>query len=198
VTPPAASSAPARPAGRRAAPRPRSEARPRLRPVEAPGSKKRRIARLLAPVLLVASLLAVVIGQALLAEGQVRLAGLEVSMSAAQVQHRQAELAVAQLETPSRIVGDAGARQGLVTPPGLTQLPSVPLDQPLPTPKLTPPPATTTTTVAAGAGGTTTGSVGATASGSGTSTGATPGTTLTTEPLTTLTPNGTGPPAPGQ
>ena len=57
--------------------------------------------------MVVAALLAVVVGQAFLANGQVKLAGLQHELTLEQSAHRQAELAVAQLETPSRIVAAA-------------------------------------------------------------------------------------------
>ena len=54
-----------------------------------------------------------------------------------QAAHRQAELAVAQLETPSRIVA-AATGEGMVRPAGVVELPYVSLSVPLPTPKVTP------------------------------------------------------------
>ena len=63
--------------------------------------------------MVVAALLAVVVGQALLANGQVNLSNLQQELTLEQSAHSQAELAVAQLETPSRIVAAATA-QGLV------------------------------------------------------------------------------------
>ena len=63
--------------------------------------------------MVVAALLAVVVGQALLANGQVNLSNLQQELTLEQSAHSQAELAVAQLETPSRIVA-AATRQGLV------------------------------------------------------------------------------------
>ena len=54
--------------------------------------------------MVVVALLAVVVGQAVLANGQVKMAGLQHELSVEQSAHRQAELADAKLETPSRIV----------------------------------------------------------------------------------------------
>jgi hypothetical protein len=89
-------------------------------------------------------LLAVVVAQALLANGQVRLSTLQHQLSLEQSAHREAELAVAQLETPSRIVGSATSH-GMVHP-NVTELPYVSLSVPLPTPKVTPGPGTSAST----------------------------------------------------
>ena len=98
--------------------------------------------------MVVAALLVVVVGQAMLANGQVRMAGIDQQLLLEQGVHRQAELAVSQLETPSRIVSSASGQLHMVRPSHVTQLPYVSPTTPLPTPKLTPAPgapATTTT-----------------------------------------------------
>ena len=89
----------------------------------------------------VAALLAVVVGQALLANGQVRLSALQQELTMEQSGHRQAELAVSQLETPSRIVAAASGQLHMVRPASVVELPYVSLSVPLPTPKVTPAPA---------------------------------------------------------
>jgi type II secretory pathway pseudopilin PulG len=94
--------------------------------------------------IVVASLLAVVVAQALLANGQVRLSSLQHQLSLEQSAHREAELAVEQLETPARIVGSATS-QGMVHP-AVTELPYVSLSVPLPTPKVTAAPTTSAST----------------------------------------------------
>jgi hypothetical protein len=91
--------------------------------------------------LVVGTLLAVVVAQAILANGQVKLSGLQHELSLEQSLHRQGELAVAQLETPSRIVGSATSQLHMVRPDQVTELPFVSLTAPLPTPKVTPQPA---------------------------------------------------------
>jgi hypothetical protein len=139
--------------------------------------------------IVVAALLAVVVAQAFLANGQVKLSGLQHQLTLEQSAHRQAELAVAGLETPSRIVA-AASGQGMVRPAAVTELPYVSLSVPLPTPKVTPappPPATTATTtpassVTTGSGATSTGTSG-TAGSTGTS-----GTTGSSTKTTTSTP----------
>jgi cell division protein FtsL len=85
--------------------------------------------------MVVVALLIVVAGQAMLASGQVRMARLDQQVVIAQAEHRQKELEVSQRETPDRIVG---AAKGLVRTTHVTQVPSVSLHTPLPTPTVTP------------------------------------------------------------
>jgi anti-sigma factor RsiW len=109
---------------------------------------RQRMLNILSVSMIVVSLLAVVLAQALLANGQVRMSTLQHQLSLEQSTHRQEELAVAQLETPARIVG-AALKNGMEHPT-VTELPYVSLSVPLPTPKVTPaavaPPPTTTPT----------------------------------------------------
>jgi hypothetical protein len=125
--------------------------------------------------MVVAALLAVVVGQALLANGQVKLAGLQHQLTLEQSAHRQAELAVAGLETPSRIVAAAQGQLHMVHPASVVELPYVSLSVPLPTPKVTPapappPPTTSSTGAGAPAGTGTTGSSGSTSTPASTTT----------------------------
>jgi hypothetical protein len=90
--------------------------------------------------LIVCALLAVVVGQAILANGQVRLSSLQHELALEQSAHRQAEVAVSQLETPSRIVAAASVQLHMVRPAQVIELPYVPLSTPLPPPKVTPQP----------------------------------------------------------
>ena len=107
------------------------------------------------------SLLAVVVGHAVLAGGQIRLTQLQARLAAEQVTHRMMELSTAELEAPARVVTKAEQALHLVQPNQITQLPSVPLNVPIATPRMyaapspsptttttTQPPATTTTTTA--------------------------------------------------
>ena len=66
--------------------------------------------------MVVVALLAVVVGQAVLANGQVKMAGLQHELSVEQSAHRQAELADAKLETPSRIVTYATTQEHMSPP----------------------------------------------------------------------------------
>jgi hypothetical protein len=130
----------------------------RVVPVSVSRHPRRRLLRLCTAGSLVVSLLAVVAGHALLAEDQMRLSTAQAQLTAEQAIHRQAEVALAQKETPSRVASVARARYGMV-PSQATQLAHVPLGTPLPPPSLTPAPhstatnaATTATTTATTAG----------------------------------------------
>jgi hypothetical protein len=96
---------------------------------------------------IVCALMVVVVGHALLANGQVRMASIQKQLVAEQANDRQIELSVQTLEMPSRIVSAALA-QHMVHPTQVVELPFVALTTPLPTPKVTPAPvvATTSTT----------------------------------------------------
>ena len=118
--------------------------------------------------LVLGALLAVVVGQALLANGQVRLSALQHQLSLEQSSHRQSELAVAELETPSRIVA-AALGGGMVRPASVVELPYVSLSSPLPTPKVSPAPESPPAPATSG-----TGSTGSTSAGVAAG-GATPG-----------------------
>jgi hypothetical protein len=148
--------------------------------------------------MVVAALLAVVVAQAFLANGQVRLSSLQHELSLEQSAHRQAELAVSTLETPSRIVS-AATSQGMVHPAIVVELPYVPLSVPLPPPKgvapasaaplaAPPPPPTSagSSSPSARGGGTTSASGGTNSGASAASTAArdtsSPTTTATTTP----------------
>ncbi|HEY5244697.1 MAG TPA: hypothetical protein VIJ60_03435 [Acidimicrobiales bacterium] len=119
--------------------------RPPLRVVrDRPRRKgRRRSVAVVSLAMIGASLLSVVVGHALLAQGQVRLSAVQSALSAEQSAHRQAVIAAAKLETPSRIVAKAH-QQGMAPPAQTNQLPRVPLTAPLSTPNVAP--ATTTTT----------------------------------------------------
>jgi type II secretory pathway pseudopilin PulG len=144
--------------------------RPPLRVVrDRPRRKgRRRSVAVVSLAMIGASLLSVVVGHALLAQGQVRLSAVQSALSTEQAAHRQAVIAAAKLETPSRVVAKAH-QQGMAPPAQTNQLPRVPLTTPLSAPNVAP--ATTTTTPAS----TQTTSTGATTSTStdSTSTGST-------------------------
>ena len=156
-------------------------------------ANRRRVLNIASVSMVVASLLAVVVAQALLANGQVRLSALQHELSLEQSAHRQAELSVSELETPPRIVS-AATSQGMVHPATVVELPYVSLSVPVATPKVTPapaaPPPTTTASTAStssssagGAGATSTSggtSSGSAATGATTGTGTTPSTTTAT------------------
>ena len=108
-----------------------------------------RLVKYLPVVMVVVALLIVVGGQAMLANGQVRMARIDQRLQVAQSEHRQQVLDVTRKETPSRIVGSATAQLHMVHPSHVTQLPYVSLRTPLPTPTVTP--GTTTATTATSA-----------------------------------------------
>ncbi len=143
--------------------------------------------------MVVAALLAVVVGQALLANGQVRLAALQHQLTLEQSAHRQAELTDAKLETPSRIVADATTQLHMVAPASVVELPYVSLSVPLPTPKVTPAPAPPPppTNAAASAGAPTGSGASSTSSTSGGSSTATTGTGSSSSATPTTTPTST-------
>jgi hypothetical protein len=158
VTPPPAASPSAAATGRHAAAPTGRRAGPAARPTPArhplrlvpsrrrSGSRRRseakraRLINLTALVVVLGALLGVVVGQAVLANGQVRLQALQHELTAEQSTHRQHELAVGGLMTPARIVATATGSLGLVAT-SVTELPYVPLSVPLATPKVTPAPA---------------------------------------------------------
>ena len=128
-------------------------------------SRGRRLMTFAPLAVVVCALIAVVVGQTMLANGQVRLSGVTQAVQQAQSSHRQLELEVSALEMPSRIVSAAVGPLHMVHPIE-QQLPYVPLTTPLATPKVTPvpaPPAATTTATAGSA------AAGSTAFGSATS-----------------------------
>ena len=105
-----------------------------------------RILNVISVSLVVAALLSVVVAQALLANGQVRLSTLQHELALEQSSHRQAELSVSELETPARIVGAATSQLQMVRPAAVIELPYVSLNTPLATPSVTPAAAASTTT----------------------------------------------------
>jgi hypothetical protein len=123
--------------------------------------------------MVVAALLAVVVGQALLANGQVKLSALQHALTVEQGSHSLAEAAVAKLETPTRIVA-AATRGGLVAESNVIELPYVSLSVPLPTPKVTPAPAPTPPTPSPAGAGAPSGAASASTSSSSSSATTTP------------------------
>jgi hypothetical protein len=91
--------------------------------------------------MVVASLLAVVAGHAVLAQGQIRLTGVQSAIAGAQNLQRQEVLTVSMLEAPTRIVGEAQAKLHMTSPVQVIQVPAVSLSTPLPAPTVaaTPP-----------------------------------------------------------
>lgn len=127
-----------------AAPQPRPSARrpalrvvqpERRRGVRAGGSRRSHV--WLAVGMVVASLLFVVVGDAMVAQGQVRLAKIQLAISAQQATQKAMQTEVAQLAAPDRVVAQ-GIALGLTAPAQVVNLPEVPLDVPLPVPDTSP------------------------------------------------------------
>ena len=130
-----------RPAQRRSpAPRPQpAPKRSRLRVISGLSTTKgrRRTTEVLAVIVVCASLFAVVVGNAMLAQGQLRIGKISSQLAQEQATNRVSVLNVAALETPARIQ-QAATGLHLVQPAQILQLPSVPLDRELPELKITP------------------------------------------------------------
>ncbi len=137
--------------------------------------------------MVVATLLAVVVGQALLANGQVKLASLQHQLTAEQSVHRQAEVADAQLETPARIVAAAQSQLHMVHWGSVVELPYVSLSVPLPTPKVTPAPAPPPPTASSAGAGAPSGTGAASASTASTSSSTASASSSTSTPASTTT-----------
>jgi hypothetical protein len=98
-------------------------------------------------LLIVGSLLAVVVGDSLVTQGQVRLSTTEGALAAALAKQKTLQIAVAMKAAPPVVVSQA-KKQGLVAASQVVYLPEVPLNVPLPPPRIVPNPAGTTTTPA--------------------------------------------------
>ena len=134
-----------------------SAKRPALRVLDARPHHRGRLLRVLSVSLVVGSLLAVVVGHSILAQGQVRLTSAQAAMSSEQAIHRQLLATVAEAENPAQIIAEA-KKLNLVQPGQVKQLPAVPLDIPIgqaaaaATTGSSSAPATTTTPTTAAAG----------------------------------------------
>ena len=136
---PATTTARRAPAARPEPPAQHRQRRPRLRVVgqRSRARAPRPIAKLLAIGILCLSLLVIVVGHSMLAQGQLRMGRISAELTQEQAVNRSQVLSVAALETPARISQEASA-QHLVQPTQILQLPSVPLDKALPPMNVTP------------------------------------------------------------
>ena len=98
-------------------------------------------------LLIVGSLLAVVVGDALVTQGQVRLSTTEAALAAAVAKQKTLQIAVAMKAAPPVVVSQA-KKEGLVAASQVVYLPEVPLNVPLAPPRIVPNPAGTATTPA--------------------------------------------------
>jgi hypothetical protein len=153
VTPPPAAAQRAASVRATRAPSPRVPAkRPSLRILEPRPGGRGRLLRLFSAAMVVGSLLTVVVGHSILAQGQVRLTAAQTQMAAEEAIHRQLLAAVAEAENPARIIAEA-KKLNLVPPSSVTQLPAVPLTTPIGQAATTPSaaaPSGSTSTAAAG------------------------------------------------
>jgi hypothetical protein len=131
----------------------------------------------LSGIVIVGSLLAVVVGDALTTQGQVSLSNTERQVANAVALQKQLQIDVAQKAAPPVVVQQA-MKQGLIVPTSVVYLPRVPLDVPLPMPKTTPAPVAATTTP-------TTSPTASTAAGSSTSTSSSTSSASSTTATTT-------------
>ncbi|MGC8471284.1 MAG: hypothetical protein ACP5PM_03195 [Acidimicrobiales bacterium] len=99
-------------------------------------ARHRSLATLLAGLVVSLSLLLVVIGHAELAQGQVRLAGVQAQITSARLLHQREVLALANLENPTRILRVAEGSLHMVSPTQVHQLTHVPLGAVLPPPHI--------------------------------------------------------------
>jgi hypothetical protein len=139
--PSTARSAPTR-AGRRplGQPAPAERSRPSIRLFQPAPRRRRRARRLARPelwaggVLVVGSLLAVVVGDSVVAQGQIQLTQTQQAINSATATEKTAQVAVAGMASPPVVVR-AAERLGLVAPTSIVDLPAVPLNVPLPAPQ---------------------------------------------------------------
>ena len=135
-------------AARRQAPRPlrrpsAADVRPALSVFEPAPRQRRRRARLTRPelwiagALVVGSLLSVVVGDAVVAQGQIRMTNTQQAIVTATATEKVEQVAVAGLAAPPVVVR-AAEGLGLVAPASIVDLPAVPLGVPLPAPDTTP------------------------------------------------------------
>jgi cell division protein FtsL len=138
--------APRRAPGSRPAPRPAPPLR--LVPDAELGRRRRALARVctaLAVVLSAVGLFFVVFLQVLLTQGQAELDRLNARAEVEAAQNRRLRVAVAELESPDRIVGVARQRLGMVPPATVTYLQAAGPSDPIPPVPAGPPPTTVTT-----------------------------------------------------
>ncbi len=131
-----ARSTPSLPAGPRRPPLRVFEPAPRRR--SAPRAV-RRATMWASGLLIVGSLLAVVAGDALVTEGQIRLSTTQRQIAAAVASQKSLQVAVAEKAAPPVVVKQAESG-GLVAPGQVVYLPRVNLSVPLPDPQTTPGP----------------------------------------------------------
>ncbi len=86
-----------------------------------------------AVTLVIGSLMSVVVADAVVDQGQVRLSGIDAQITAAQAEHGRLELSIAEQSAPTRVVAVA-TQLGMAPAGGISELPQVSLGVPLPVP----------------------------------------------------------------
>jgi len=139
--------APAANRGTAAAPQPRvAPRRPSLRVFEPEPRRSvrwglsRRGHVWLGVAMVVGSLMAVVVADAMVAQGQVRMAAIQTKINDQLTIQKAEQSEVAQLAAPGRVVAQ-GINHGLIAPAQVVNLPQVPLNVPLAVPDTSPLPA---------------------------------------------------------
>jgi cell division protein FtsB len=132
-----------------AAPDPRQAPRkPPLRILSpATRSKPRRGNRVLMAVsalLVVGSLMAVVVADDVIAQGQVKLSAAQQQVNSLTNTHRELQTGVSVQQAPQMVVSVAESQLGMVSPGQITDLPQVSLTKPLAVPQTAPNPAPAT------------------------------------------------------
>ena len=137
---------PAQAANRRPAAAPQPAAAPRRPPLRVFEPEPRRSVRRslsrrghvwLGVAMVVGSLMAVVVADAMVAQGQVRMAALQAKINDQLTIQKSVQSEVAQLAAPGRVVAQ-GINHGLIAPAQVVNLAQVPLDVPLPIPDTSP------------------------------------------------------------
>jgi hypothetical protein len=103
-----------------------------------------RMLMLVSAVLVVGSLMAVVIGDDIVAQDQVSLSSAQQQVTALTNTHRELQIAVSVQQAPQAVVKTAEGQLGMVPPGQITDLPEVSLATPLPVPQTAPNPAPAT------------------------------------------------------
>ena len=144
--------APATAAARRTAGAPQPRPAPRRPPLRVFEPEPRRSARRglsrrghvwLGVSMVVGSLLAVVVADAMVAQGQIRMAAIQSNINDQLTIQKSAQSDVAQLAAPDRVVAQ-GINHGLIAPAQVVNLPQVPLNVPLSVPDTSPLPVVAT------------------------------------------------------
>ena len=152
---------PASAANRRTAAAPQPGVDPRRPPLRVFEPEPRRSVRrglsrrahvLLGVAVVVGSLMAVVVADAMVAQGQVRMAALQSKINDQLTIQKSAQSEVAQLAAPGRVVAE-GINHGLIAPAQVVNLAQVPLNLPLPMPDTSPLPVVAKPAVTSPTGG---------------------------------------------